>query len=213
MKARILLTAFLVCSIAFTLSAQQPPANTDNGPSLEVTMKFIKDKINQQGDIKYYAMDTEVVSGMVYSPTEYTVGFHVEAVLSVGGLFLTFYDVSPDANGTIETTTRNWKVLFKDIEKVEIITLREREDRAEPGITHQTNPEVYLLHVFLAEGKKCPRHIKTIKHDRRNTTTEQDDVITEYFNIFFRDQDSANRVATAINHAIDLCGGGEQSPF
>jgi hypothetical protein len=57
MNPRILLAASLLCGVAFTLTAQQtvapPPKPAESGPSLAVTMKFIQDKMNDQGKINY----------------------------------------------------------------------------------------------------------------------------------------------------------------
>lgn len=50
--ALILATASVV-SIDAQQNVPPPPKPPDNGPSLEVTMKFIQDKMNEQGRVGY----------------------------------------------------------------------------------------------------------------------------------------------------------------
>jgi hypothetical protein len=54
---KIILTFCLICFVSSGLPAQQtvppPPKPADDGPSLEVTMKFIQEKLNAIGPLRY----------------------------------------------------------------------------------------------------------------------------------------------------------------
>jgi hypothetical protein len=74
------ITVFLtVVFVAAAGLAQQevppPPKPPDNGPSLEVTMKIIQDKMNDQGDVEYVGR----LSGGATRRTHYIISGSVAA--------------------------------------------------------------------------------------------------------------------------------------
>jgi hypothetical protein len=73
---------------------------------------------------------------------------------------------------------------------------------------YQDDPPLYELIVHFVAGKSVRRHIQTVNSSKRGTT-ESDDSIQE-FALHFRDEDTADRVAKAFVHAIELCGGGSK---
>jgi hypothetical protein len=78
---------------------------------------------------------------------------------------------------------------------------------------YQDDPPYFELVIHLAAGKTVQRHTHTIIGGKHSKTTEVNDNIGE-FALPFRDEETANRVAKAMIHAIELCGGGSKpEPF
>jgi hypothetical protein len=109
--------------------------------------------------------------------------------------------------------TKTWSVYFKNIERLEVISATDYKHRVKPTMTYQDDPPYFELVIHLAPGKSVQRHIQTTPSARRGRTVESDDSIHE-FALHFRDEDTANRAAKAMVHAVELCGGGSQpEPF
>jgi len=232
--------------------AANPPAA--NGPTLDATLKFIQEKVNQQGKIVYVETVTDSVTGESASESypadkrpaakagglarqsafaakkggggfgggsspERSAETQVVAVDPVGGA------ISLQENGSDSEVvragfgmmlpvssdwTKTWSVYFKNIEKLEVLSSSDYKHRVKPAMTYQDDPTYFELVIHLAPGKSVQRHIQTTPSSgRRGRTVETDDSIQE-FALHFRDEDSANRAAKAMIHAIELCGGGSQ---
>ncbi len=94
-----------------------------------------------------------------------------------------------------------------------MISSADYKHRMNPAMTYQDDPAYFELVVHMAAGKPVTQHIQTVPSNRHARSTETDESIQE-FAIHFRDEDAANRVAKAMIHAIELCGGGSApEPF
>lgn len=71
-------------------------------------------------------------------------------------------------------------ISLRRVEKLEVITVKDWFERDAPAYTYQTVPAIYVLYGTNHGGQK--------------------------WQLLFRDEEMANRVAKAMNHAVELCG-------
>jgi hypothetical protein len=219
-----------VCFAALAVSAVgaqekktvPPPPKPAHGPSFEVTMKFIQDKLNEQGSFNS-AETINVTDGSSQGPNESSFKTSVVEVNPPCGLSLERAEA---------TTSYTWRLRFKDVEKLEVLTLADyrtrQADAAEAvrrDMVHYVfryDPPVYALAIYHS-GKGAPFHMYRPKNDffgelDTDITPEQQDASPgqrgRFPELVFRDEDMANRVAKALVHAVELCGGGSTpEPF
>lgn len=192
MNMRKLLVACLFCGIAFTLSAQQPtppPRPAENGPTLAATMQFIQDKLNDLGRVSFVEFFQDTNDGSTSTTTD------TNEITNV------FADPVQCRISYHRRTTEDGR-LYKDVNStfslrdVQNITVMPHEKannewNAQQGrpnlITTSTNPPIAELSAHRPHGAE------------------------DYF--YFIDADLADRVARALTHAVELCGGGNKEPF
>jgi hypothetical protein len=237
-------------------TANTPPAAS--GPTLDVTLKFIQDKVNEQGKIVYVESESNSLTGervddnsslemkrraassKMASPSLARSGSKKGWAGAGGGtspeLFAETEAVAYDPAGALslkeegtktevqraglgvmipvtENWTKTWAVNFKNVEKLEVLSSADYKHRVDPAKTFQDDPAYFELVIHMAPGKSVTRHIETVPSNRRGKPTELDESIKE-FALHFRDEDATNRVAKAMIHAIELCGGGSTpEPF
>jgi hypothetical protein len=194
----------------------QPPADKPaaNGPSLAVTLKFIQDKVNQQGKIEFVEHEKYSDGNQIlYDITEES---QVVAVDPAGGLSLQEQFFRSIRTQIVITSriTYTWQVYFKDVEKLEVLNSADYQHRLALAMTYQHDPPFFEILVHLAAGKTVSQHFsRTGTIGNHIDTNEEDNNIREFV-IHFRDEDTANRVAKAMVHAVELCGGGPKpEPF
>ena len=191
MKLRKLFAACLVCGIALTLNAQTavapPPKPADSGPSLAVTMQFIQDKLNQQGKINFadYVHDNAAGKDWV-TQNAYEIG---EVVIHPESCIIS-YNVKTWVNGAAGVGGDGY-IPFNDVQDVVILPVEQawKEIDSKAGNTtrsYKSDPPVFSLRVRWK---------------------------VDYNEFHFTDEDTANRVAKAMVHAVELCGGGNKDPF
>jgi hypothetical protein len=235
--------------------APAAPAPAANGPSLDVTLKFIQDKVNEQGKIVFAESAMDSLTGakadenasatqgrvMVKKPAAPSPAFGVAkkgSFASVKGSPEQFartdvVTVDPSGMLSIRETgtntgaqrsawaiaqgtgdwTKAWSVYFKNAEKLEVLNSTDYKHRMNPVMTYQDDPPYFELVVHMAAGKPVIRHIQTVSGNKHATITESNESVQE-FALHFRDEDTANRVAKAMIHVIELCAGGSApEPF
>jgi hypothetical protein len=198
--------------------SQSATASTTSGPSLAETMQFIRDKVNEQGKI-VYVNSSSYTSGESLGNLDYTQESQVVAVDPAGGLSL--QDKTSLAISDITSnTTATWQVNFKDIKKLEVLNSSDYKHRLYPGRVYQDDPPFFELFVQLASGKTVREHIKAtvcskgVIIPKQSCKSSESDYIAKEFLLHFRDEETADRVAKAMIHVIELCGGGSQpEPF
>jgi hypothetical protein len=197
---RNLLAATLIAfsSIALAQKSVPPPAKpADNGPSLEVTMKFIQEKLNDQGTFNYVEFIHDDADGSDWTrrwsetqasfkadPGTCTVGYH--------------YNVVTDKK---DDSPRQYDLGFslREVKALSVMTSHQAKttqmnDRGYAW-TIRTVPTFFVLRVTTVDSS--PAKLRVPPSD-----------------LNFHDEDTANRVARALNHAVELCGGGEKDePF
>jgi hypothetical protein len=165
-----------------------PPMPAGEGPSLAVTMQFIQDKLSHLGVVNYVAYNHDNADGQDWITrfsTEDTQITADPATCRVG------YHEKRIKDEKVTSDADFWFNLgeLQDV----IVTPREQVlKKVNTAAGHPTwdariDPPLFMLVA------------------RKSETTEW------YFYIF--DQDLANRIAKAMVHGIELCGGGSKSPF
>jgi hypothetical protein len=189
---------FLICLMTISAGsawAQQkksvppPPKPADEGPSLEATMKFIQDKLNSVGRVNFAVYYHDAASG-----NDWVQQFMIETskVESNPVSCLIKYHEKFERDGQV-ISDGDFSFSLKNIEKI-IVQPQEQElkegDSANghPAWSSRVDPPVFCL--------------KAMRSDVNG------------FNRFrFLDEDLTGRVAKAMVHAVELCGGGNKDPF
>ena len=191
MNMRNLITASLLCGLAFTLSAQQPvppPPMPADGPTLAVTMQFIQDKMNEQGKINY-ALYTHDNSSGQDSPV-YQISIHAANVIANPATCqITWHKVT--TNGGKVGIDKDFSLDLRNVLSFEV---RTSTYEAKMEDTANGHPEL--------DKRQDPPYFAVTAKLKGNTETP----------LFFSSEEMANRIAKAMVHAVELCGGGQKSP-
>jgi len=162
--------------------------NTATGqPGLADTLRFIEGKLSDNGPVNYISISADSDGSPNNKPTSWS-----EELLRVAAdpssclLRFTKKSIMFDSPSDYQGV-----VSFRRVEKLEVATVQDERNRAlaRSGSTtrFKTEPVVFTLSVTYLGG-------------------------TGLF-INFRDEEMANRIAKAMNHAVELCGGGNKEPF
>lgn len=167
-----------------------PPKPSDEGPSLEATMKFIQDKVNGIGPIDYVIDIHNDATG-----ENWTNRFRsqVTKFIADASSCRISYHWKAERDGTVlGEWDRSWNL--KTIEDI-VVMPREQEQKeidtaaGHPSWSYRVVPPVFLLKVRRTD--KLPN-------------------VPGYF----FDEQLANRIAKAMVHAAELCGAGDsKEPF
>jgi len=166
-----------------------PPKPGDSGPTLPVTMKFIQDNLGQltKFDVQT-ALPADTISNVVADPS---------------GCMLRLTRVSVQKNFTIDyfpiwdRFTDQISLPLKDVSNLSVSAVANPETQTpfdlQLAIPRKT-VQVHRENEMSKDGKKY----KPSRGDTR-----------DYFDIsvliHFPDEESANRLAKALNHAVELC--------
>jgi hypothetical protein len=233
MKRYFISICFAGLAISAALAQQKktvppPPKPADQEPSLAVTMKFIQSKMNDQGVVGYVFSQTNI-PGVAFrtfyrfsdvttdsstcslhkvETTNVRVEVTAGTTYSEGGKPVTGADL---VRQLVETST----VSLKDVESIRVESQQDAVNRSfaqngypdisatiEPTIFQLTlvaSKPVFLFHVSQTVGKQPP--------------VTSDTPLAKEDSLHFRDEDTADRLAKALTHAIELCGGGNKDPF
>ncbi len=191
-------------SMASAQDVPPPPKPADNGPSLEVTMKYIQDKLNAQGTVEWRTEWRGV-------PDKYWERVS-NAAADAAGCTLSFHSSVP--SGPIQTYETQFKLSFREVTKVMVEPLAEYERRTitnADGTNYDETiiPPVFNLSMLLKKGVQAKRIVAPSGPGR----TIERDFRTSEVSVVFREEEAAKRIAKAIVHAVELCGGGDKDPF
>ncbi len=166
-----------------------PPKPADEGPSLEVTMKFIQDKLSDVGALNYAAYGHDNAAGR-----DWTDQFKVEAsrVTAEAGSCRIRYHWKTSANGTANPESEAGLLLSGVVDVTVMPMDQDLKEQAtaqgHPTWNFRVDPPVFVLKVH---------------------RTDKGANVFDFF-----DEQMANRVAKAMVHAVELCGGGSKpEPF
>jgi hypothetical protein len=195
------LSAILEQNTVQAQPAQQPPSAVpvDNGPSLAETMQFIQDKLNDIGKIAFIAILQDTSNESNGSTWNQTIQNEISNVITdqnqcrISYHWKTTNQGSPYWEKRIRTSKdENDVFLMRDVH--EIVLKPFEQDRNElyakmgsSAIVLSTIPSITVLVVRRAHGEE-------------NT-------------FYFNEVDLADRVAKAMLHAVELCGGGNKDKF
>jgi len=163
--------------------------NEAGSPSLVETLHFIQDKLNDNGAVNYRGVNQNADGSPVGNPVSWSTRI-TEATTDPSKCLLRF-NLSWVVNGNTVFADRE-VISFRRLEKLEVATeedatSRARAQNSQTTSTYKTDPVVYRLSVRPLFGATLLLH--------------------------FRDEEMTNRVAKAMNHAVELCGGGSRDPF
>jgi hypothetical protein len=187
-----------------------PPKPTDDGPSLEVTMKFIQKQLNDQGKVNTIETQRDTLKNL-----ETYHGKLVSETSNVSADFstcrLSWHETSDTAK--ISVVEQTPELLLRDVSKLEVALFSDllNRNRAKQGLSEvvsEYSPAIYGLAIYMSEGKKISGHVHVTMADGRSSEgllagSEQ--------RMIFREEELANRVAKAMLHAVELCGGGRDT--
>jgi hypothetical protein len=188
--AFVVCSAILFCSLAI---AQQPvpppPQPAADGPSLAVTMQFIQDKLNAQGAI-HYALYTHDNSNGEDWPV-YQISIHATNVVADPATCrISWHKVT--SNGGKVGIDKDYSLNLRNV-----LTFEVRTSTYEAKVEDTANGNPAL------DKRQDPPYFTVTAKLRDNTETP----------FFVTSEDTANRVAKAMVHAVELCGGGSKEPF
>jgi hypothetical protein len=204
-----------------------PPRPADSGPSLEATMQFIQDRMNNQGTVGYVYNLSNLqgatfrhyysISGVVPDPSACTLRTTETSAVTIevspgttyneGGKPVTGDDLS---RRNVETTT----IRLREIESIRVESMqdvvnRQNAENAHPEVTVSFVPTVYYLTLVSSKPVFTFHSIYTVG---RQPAKEVDYPFKADY-LTFRDEETANRLAKALTHAVELCGGGDKDLF
>jgi len=197
--------------------AAQPAAV---GPTLEETLRFIQERINEQGTIVFTETLTvnNRVNRLVVNEEP-----KVTAILPAGGVTIQINGHSSFL-GTLKypsDTTAQWNLLFKDLESVDVLGMEQALSRslARSGLNNayaQIGGAVFTVVVRLAPGRTVFLNSQMlVRKDAKQAKTARSTDWSKDFSkplsgelldcaIPFRDGETAQRVARAMMHAAEL---------
>src|ERR1700722_15452767 len=184
MKRRLttLFFAVLVVRAAFEQqkkNVKPAPKPADEGPSLEETMKFVQDKLNDVGPVNFAQYLHDNATGT--DSTHVQLKIERTNVVADSGACRVSYHHKVGADGSLNPGSDSWFRLNAVVD-VAVIPLQQLVERVSGHPTYDTkvDPPVFVLRVGGTDKK--------------------------HSDFFFFDEQMANRVAKAMVHAVDLCG-------
>ncbi|MGA2003682.1 MAG: hypothetical protein ABSG70_09890, partial [Terriglobales bacterium] len=190
MKHSLLIMCFAVLAASTALAQGKkdvppPPKPDDDAPSLEVTMKFIQDKVNGIGPVNFVLYTHDNVTG-----SDQTNQFKVEVtkVLANPSACHIAYHLKDERDRAV-VHDLDAEFYLKNVEDV-VVTPMEQGAReiataqGHPSSNVSADPPVFLFKVRMTDKR--------------------------YYAFDFLDEQLANRVAKAMVRAVELCGGGSK---
>ncbi len=174
-------------------TGQPPPKPAENGRSLATAMKFIQDKMNEQGKINFalYTHDNKAGSDWPV----YLISIEATNVIADPATCLIRWHKKTTSDGKVGID-RDFSLSLHHVLKLE---LRSSMQEAKAEDTANGHPE-------FDKRQDPPYFVVTAQSlDDAGKTVETP--------LFFTDEDTASRVAKAMTYAVELCGGGSKEPF
>jgi hypothetical protein len=203
------------------------PASGDNGPNLDFTMKYIQDVLNtvnsqwrqspNEGDRDQLTPASFRITGAKADAKECALSFRSATVSFFAG----------DAPGSDQ-----FYLQLRNVSKLTVETFEARDERL--GNSRRFAPSGFVLLVKMVPGKPAVRvHSATVATpaaptprirfeevaqvrapapaspvQRAQTASEATEIP-----LLILDDELTQRLAKAIVHAVELCGGGDKDPF
>jgi hypothetical protein len=186
-----------------------PPKPADNGPSLAETMKYIQDRLNGRGEIRYQsyiASDEWLKDNPLTSKDLADLPAWWSQTLS---------GVKADPVGCALTWTQtltlpgnprgpeiSMRVSFRETDKLVVELAQDWLNSGLPGYKDGAPYPPSENHYYV------PQRVFVVKLALIGKGSKD-----WYPYFFLPDEDTANRLAKAMVHAVELCGGGDKDPF
>ena len=223
MKMKFWFAPILEFGCAITAWGQQstpPPAKpVDSGPTLAATMQFIQEKLSEQGKVGWAETGSNhpgmimrkfvTVADVMADPEACTL-YTTETVdetfdLPKGQTLKPGFTADDLHSHTVETEPISFKQVEKiSVEKMQDINNQSLAEAAHPEITVTVTPPVFYVKLW-ASSAVFSAHMSTTKGKQAPV---EKDATSKTNGLTFRDEETANKVAKAMTHAMELCGGG-----
>jgi hypothetical protein len=189
LRAIVSLLALTAFSAAFAQqSVAPPPPPAADGPSLAVTMQFIQDKMNEQGKISYALYTHDNANGEDWPV--YQISLEVTNVVADPATCrITWHKVT--TNGGKVGINQDFSLDLRNV-----LTFEVRTSTYEAKMEDTANGHPAL------DKRQDPPYFVVTARSKGNVETP----------FFFSSEEMANRIAKAMVHAVELCGGGQKSP-
>ena len=190
---RSILALPILSLIALACAAQDlpaPPKPADDGLNLADAMKFIQDSVASIGPVNYVVYVQLDVNGAIRSGKISVEGEESNVRVRVQDCRMDYHSWLTNDGRVIQDEYVGFSM--KDVRQVTVKTLDQtvREENAEqPGLTFRVEPPVFVISVKKSDPTAHPPYIPLF------------------------DESLANRIAKALLHAADLCGGGNKGPL
>jgi hypothetical protein len=167
------------------------PPMSSFGPSLAETMKFIVEKLGSIGPVNYISYGHDNVSGRDLTPNKWSYEM-TNVRIDAAGCRIDFRRREMINGGVPQEV--NAGISLKNVRQVVVATAEQELNAANaragsPNVTAHVDPPVFMVFAWIDPSK--------------------------YTGAVFRlyDEPLANRMANALTHAVELCGGGNKDPF
>jgi hypothetical protein len=184
-------TACLIASILLSAARGQDvpptPKPKDVGPSLEDTMKFLEDKLGAIGQVSFLAYVHDEIKGSDWTNKVIDQISNVHA----NTCGVNYHEHTLNNDNVVRDV--DWGINMKTVEYV-TVKMGEQDSKDQSG--KEGHPEITLR-------ADRPTFVIRVSHKQNGG-----------WNFFvLEDEALANRIAKAIAHAAELCGGGNKDPF
>lgn len=177
-------------SLSQPIAVPLPPQPATDGPSLATTMQFIQDKMNEQGKINYALYTHDNAKGEDWPV--YQISIQASNVIADPATCrITWHKVT--TNGGKVGIDSDFSLDLRNVLAFEVRTSTyeaKMEDTANgnSNLDKRQDPPYFAVTAKLKGNTEAP--------------------------LFFSSEEMANRIAKAMVHAVELCGGGEnKEPF
>jgi len=164
-----------------------PPA-AKSEPNLEETLSFIEDRLNQQGAVNWLSTVQNSVAGTSNPPVQ--ISLQLSRVTGdVGSCRVKFHSKSVIGSAVNDF---DYMLPLRRIERLAVMSLQDGNNgfharQGHPELVEVISPAISELEITGGANR------------------------TWY--LVFSGEELANRVAKALTHAVELCGGGNKDPF
>jgi hypothetical protein len=178
-----------MASMGLTIAQEVPPLSPLRGDaaSLKDTMKFIQDKL--PGRVNYIVYGHDNVAGSDSTPVRRS--FAIDNVAAdASRCYISFH--SRFDNGKNSVVDRDGDLVLKQVREIALMQMDQVVQQADakaghPELSVKIDPPIFLVVV-----RSDPDHRLMLN---------------------FYDETLSDRVSKALQHAVELCGGGHQDPF
>jgi len=172
------------------LHAQQavapPPRPADSGPSIEKTMQFIQDNA-AEGKLNYTAIVTDASQQGLGWSNKFTV--EMSNLAADAGACRITYHWRAEENGKV-VDDADYSLALKDVKEIMVLSQEQNQNQIDSRNGHPDWNSRIAPSLFTLIARR-PRGVVNV--------------------FLFSDEEMANRVAKAITHAVELCGGGKDA--
>lgn len=205
---------------AFGQQAQTAPAKpADSGPTLAQTMQFIQEKLSEQGQFGWaetFSNQPGFTFRFIFSVADVMADPAGCTLYSTGTVDMTFdlpkgktlkpgLTIDDIRKHTVETDTTNFKQAEKiTVEKMQDVQNQANAEAAHPDVTVTVMPPVFAVKLW-ASSAVFSTHTSTTNGKQAPVET---DATSKTGGFAVRDEETANKLAKAMTHAMELCGGG-----